>query len=1074
VPPSPTTAHGHTSRAPSHPLDSRQLVAVVAGPGWGKTTFVAEVTSQRYRGWLDLTEAHRDAAALAEALAALGDGERSPAPELADLSDDLPALVRALDEGWARSGIEVVVLDDAHVLGGSSGEPLIRGLAATLQATRLIVVSRTELDLVDAYRRGRGDVLELNARSLALDLEATVELVERELTPDRALAARVLDASGGWPALSQMLVEAVRPVPPERRSAAIDAACDPAAPVGNYVETVVLAGEPEAARRMLVRIALLGSAERNLLTDGLTDVADEPSTAAMSRDLIDDLAMRGLVLPDPTSEDRFRLAPAMQRVVLQHLLPDLDPDGRLIDELAAMLLDQDAVKEAITLLAGHGRIEDTSRLLVEHGPTLIRAGELAVVDDSARIVEGAARTPEVERIHAEALAFRGDWVGAMRCLEASGVRDDGPLATDLALQVGLIHHLRGDLETALAAYARADDSSHPAYAAVCAWRATAHWLRGELDEAREVAAEAMQAATRDHDDAGLALAYTAAALLAASDGDRHANEAYYRQALHAAQRAGDLLQEARIRTNWGSHHLEEGDYDLAREETERAIDLAERTGFAMIAGVARCNRAEVLLRTGELDQAIADAEQGRQIFATVGARTEAYAHHLLGFARTERGELTLARQAFDRALRLASPAGDRQALVPAHLGLAAVRSSTDLDAAAEAASKAIELDEGMMRAEAHLAAAWVAAAKGDHDSSRQHALAAREEATIRDNQAAIAEAETCLALMEPDPLPGLRQARLLWTQLDAPLWATRIDLGIARRSDDPQERARIVWLERRLAGWGCPPDRGSAAHRLLTAVDQTPRTQIRALGGFVVERGGRPLPPSEWGSRKAQDLLKILAVRSGRGTSREELAHLLWPDHPYDDVSNRLSTALSLARSALSGGGDANVITTHHGTIRLDTEHVDIDVDTFSRFAEDGLRAARAADEGAALPLLLQAEELYGGDLLEDDRDASWAEDRRLSLRTSYLEVARTIARLSADDDPDLSIRMLLRILDRDPYDEPAHLNLCLALLRSGGHGEARRRFRLYEERMRELDLPLVPFHELSREAAARPNRAAS
>jgi hypothetical protein len=39
-----------------------------------------------------------------------------------------------------------------------------------------------------------------------------------------------------------------------------------------------------------------------------------------------------------------------------------------------------------------------------------------------------------------------------------------------------------------------------------------------------------------------------------------------------------------------------------------------------------------------------------------------------------------------------------------------------------------------------------------------------------------------------------------------------------------------------------------------------------------------------------------------------------------------------------------------------------------------------------------------------------------------------------------------------------------LALLRAGRHGEANRRHLLYADRMAELDLPAVPFHELRSE----------
>ena len=1051
--PSSTTTPG-AGPAHLHGLFSgeRSLITLTAAAGWGKTTVVDHATRSRQRRWVTLDDGHRDPAALDDVLAPLS----------------------------ASSDVEVVVLDDAHVLAGSESMTVLEQLAnADSSRPQLVVLSRTDLGLVDAERRAAGSVLELDAQSLAMSLDDVARFVEQQLTRDRALAARILDATGGWPALVRLLIEAVRHLDADARSAAVDAACAPTGPAGNYLDTVVLARESDEARRVLARIALLGRAYRPLLSRA------DPQ-------LVDDLLARGLLRTDPTASDHLRLVPAVQHLVDEQLRADDGSSSELVDELAASLLAQPDLPRALVLLARRGRSAQVADLLEQHGPLLLRQGHLRVIDEAAEALDPMHLTPDLQRLHAEALAFSGDWVRALDQLAASGLPTDGPLAPELALQAGLIHHVRGDLDAALETYRRGiprDETSGSeasvaapaaadapeldrareagATAALHAWLATACWLRGAADEARAAAAIAMDHATRRRDDGALALAHTAAALIAASDGDRHANEAHYRQALHAAERAGDRLQQARIRTNWGSHHLEEGDYLEARQQTEMAIDLAERTGFAMIAGIAHCNRAEILVATGELDHAIADAELGREILATIGARTEAYAHHLLGSARTERGELALAQQAYERALRIATPAGDRQALVPAYLGLAAVLAGSDLDAAEQAAATALELDGGMLRPAAHLAVAWVAAARGDRDTCREHAVLAREEATSRDSAVGVAEAATCLALLDDDPVPALRDARLLWEQLDTPLWTTRIDLAIARRSSDPDERGRVEWLERRLASWGCPPDRGSVAHRMLLTVDTAPRTMIRALGGFVAEREGRPLTPSEWGSRKAQDLARILVVRSGRGISREELADLLWPDQAYDEVSNRLSVALSLARSALAGDGDAAPIVAHGSTLRLDTEVVDVDLDAFTRLAEEGLRAARSTDPATAVPLLLRAEELYGGDLLEDDLDVEWVIDRRLSLRHTYLEVARTIARLASDDDPDLTIRMLLRVLDRDGYDEPAHLNLCLALLRNGRHGEARRRFRVYETRMQELDLPVVPFHELTRETEA-------
>jgi DNA-binding SARP family transcriptional activator len=276
---------------------------------------------------------------------------------------------------------------------------------------------------------------------------------------------------------------------------------------------------------------------------------------------------------------------------------------------------------------------------------------------------------------------------------------------------------------------------------------------------------------------------------------------------------------------------------------------------------------------------------------------------------------------------------------------------------------------------------------------------------------------------------------------------------------------------------GCPPERSVWAAQVLTGSRDPGRTVLRALGTFTAMRDGEPVPASAWGSRKARELVKALIVRAPRPVSREELAHLLWPDEPYAKVSARLSTALSLARTALAGADgtrDEPPLRTTGSAVQLAEDMVEIDAVAFRDLAVAGLRATRERDDGTAASLLREAEARYGGDLFEDDPDLPWAEDRRHELRALYLDVARTLAKLVVDEEPEHAIQLLLRVLDRDGYDEPAHLNLTMALLRAGRHGEARRRYRLYQDRMAELDVPAVPFHELVREARPATSRVAS
>jgi DNA-binding SARP family transcriptional activator/ATP/maltotriose-dependent transcriptional regulator MalT len=1022
----------------------RPVLSIVAAPGWGKTTLAAElVEADGPAVWCRMEPADRDEDTLTASLrdAGMADG-------------DAPALL---------------VLDDLHHLSGSPAAPAVTSLVGSLAGrSRIVLLADRDPGVVDARHRAAGWVLDLDARQLALTADEVAELLAQELDPDPALAAHLVEVSGGWPAAIRLLVEALRGASPASRRDRLAALSGPAGPVAGYLLGVVVPTLPPAERGLLTQLALLGDVPVGVLAAGSGIAPDQLTSRLVG------LEAAGFLRWDGRG---VGATPVVREVLRSWDDPAVGGSGQVVEGLADRLLAAAAVAPALDVLAGAGRPDAVASVLEDHGAALLRSGDVQAVARASEVVPRELGTPTIDRVAGHALACLGEWSSALALLEAAGAAEEGLLPPDLALALGLTHHLRGDLDAALRAYRRGDptaadgDPSVPvdADAAVLrSWRATCHWLRGEVEAARTDAEAALAAADRLADDHVRAHAHTARALVAASDGDRHANQAHYQQALAAAQRSGDRLQEARIRTNLGSHHLEDGRYEDAKRETDLAIDLAAVLGFTPILGVAWCNRAEVGLRTGQLDQAIADATTAREVFARIGSRNESYAEHLLGDARREQGELVLARMAYERAIRLASPAGDHQGLVPAYIGLAKTLAATDPDRAREVADRALELDEGMARAEALLAAAWVAIAQDDRDRATDLATQALEVAEVREDRVSTAEAMTCLALVSAQPADGLRRALVHWQQVDAPLSTARVELGLARRSERPEERARVPVLEEQLLVWGCPPDGGAFPHRAVAAATDRPRTTIRVLGGFVVEQDGRPVPRSAWGSRKARDLLKILVVRAGHRIGREQLADLLWPDAPYDEVSNRLSVALSVLRGVLTVGEAAAPVAAVEDAIELDIDAVEIDLVRFEDLAHEGDRAVRHGDRTVAIAALTAAEEAYGGDLLEDDLDASWVVDRREELRSRYVAVARTLAGLVAEDDPDHALRLLLRVLDRDGYDEPAHLEVCRTLLRAGRHGEARRRHRLYEERMAELDLPAVAFASLP---ATRPAR---
>src|SRR5581483_5877402 len=237
---------------------------------------------------------------------------------------------------------------------------------------------------------------------------------------------------------------------------------------------------------------------------------------------------------------------------------------------------------------------------------------------------------------------------------------------------------------------------------------------------------------------------------------------------------------------------------------------------------------------------------------------------------------------------------------------------------------------------------------------------------------------------------------------------------------------------------------------------------IATLGRFGVLRDGRPIAHEEWQSKKARDLLKILVVRRGRQTPRELLMEALWPGDDPSRLSNRLSVALSTLRSVLDPERrqPADFFVAAYGdAVELRLARVDVDAERFLEAGNEGLRLRR---DDAARARLESAEAMYLGEFLDEDLYEDWATPLREELRAMYLAVTTALAELA--DDPDAAVRYRLRVLERDPYDEGAHLGVTRALIDAGRHGEARRSYRRYVARMTELGIEASPFP--SREAA--------
>lgn len=1078
-------------------VEDHRLTVVVAGPGCGKSSALAAWAAGHRTAWYDLGVDDVEPGTLARGIVdavrlrlpvlparTLAAVEAALGPE-GDAPGRAEALAAVIAEGIAAAMAAppvvdrlVLVLDDVSVLppGGASARLLAALCRQAPAGLRVVLAGRSEPPVPLARARGRGEVLDVGAEDLALDQDEVAEVLravlmeaagcppetdERAVAPmDEAdeLAPALYALTGGWAAAVRLAAEAVRAASRERRPQVLEALHRPGGALFAYLAEEVVAAEPPEAQELLATVAPLRRFTPALCADlGLPSA--EQALASLGR--------RGVFLEAHASaEGWLTLAPLLREFALSHL--PLPPGRRevVLAAAARWFADHGHATDALAAATAAGDPALLSGLLAELGPRLVRAGEVARVLDAVEAVPPASLGPDLLQLAGEARQVLGDWEGALASFRR--VADaEGPLPAALAWRTGLIAYLRGDLDEAMATYARGvvggPDDQRGEEALLLAWTATAHWAAGDARSCRTYGEAAHDAATRSGDLRAQAAAHTALALLAALDGDRAANDAHYLRALDAAERAGDTLQVVRIRSNRASRHLEEGSYAEALAELAVAIPLAEVTGFAAFLGLGLTNRAETRRRLGQVEEALADYRLARDVYQRMGSTSAALALSGLGDCYRLRGDLVPARAAYEEALRMAEHSRDVQTLVPAYGGLARVLACDEPDRARELRDRLASLEHGMHVVEAQLTLGWVALALDDREGARAAALAAETAARHRRDRAGLAEAVALSAVATPGPtvISRLHEALALWREVGDPIGEAATELAVALYGGAPGWQAEHA--EQRLRSLGVR--RSSAAAGLLGVLPAVapPTVAVESLGGFRVLRHGDPVPPSEWQSRKARELLKRLVARRGRAVSRATLADALWPDEADAAKSaNRLAVALSTLRSVLDPGRAwpaDRYVTSDADSVRLDTSTVDVDVERLLLAAAAGRALLREGRQTDAIAALTSAEAVYGGEFLEEDSDAEWALALREEARAAYGEVARRLAALAVErGDADGAARLWLRVLETDPYDEDAHLELVRVMLGAGRPGAARRAYRRYAAVMADLDAEPEPF----------------
>lgn len=971
-----------------------------------------------------------------------------PAPDSAGNPDQPAALAGAVCTLARRALVQhtLVVVDDADIVEGDPLREFLEALVLHLPPMlHLVLAARRVPPLRLARLKAAGEVAYISGRDLAIGASDIGGLTDA----DRTAVEEIANATGGWPLAVRLAADLHQRGGPLDARPLVERLLARDAILFEYLAEEVLSSATEEEREVLaiaaclptVSAALLESLGRGELVAALVSLGEAGT----------------FVEPDPVAPGRYRATLVGGEFVRRAIPP---PTAAFLTRAIAALDAAGDHAEAVMLCTRLGDAVRTRELLVAM-PRPERQMSPESLDAALALAEQSGDDARLTELRGDLQYLRGSWDDAI-ALYAKATALGGGHAIRLARKQATILYLRGDLARGeeMCQAAPLDGSDPAEESQVLAWHAAMRWVRFDVEGCEALLTRAEAAGVESGDDAALATVHTTRAMLAAMRGDRRGNAESYRLAVQHAERADDVVQLVRIRSNRGSHHMEHGDYQAALAELGTAIEQSELVGSETFAAVAYANRGETLTRMGRLDDALRDLRHAEGIWERVGSHLVHYALAQLGDVQALRGQRSEAIALYRQAAEVADRYGDAQGLVPALIGLARTLLTDDPDGAMAAAERAIATSRAVSMPHALLAAGWIELHWGDRSAAAARAAAALRLGQAHQDRAAVAESLLLRSAIEKPPAPGpAEEARRLWRDLGNPIGEARALLLEAQSLTGDAHDTAVATAEALLAesgAWGILAESRSASRP-----PDAPDVTIVTLGSFRVTRAGVTIEVADWGSRKARDLVKLLVARRGAPVVREEVAALLWPDEP-DRSSRRLSVLLSTIRGVLDpqkARAADYYVAADHDTVWLVREHVDVDIEQFLRDAADGRRLLAGGDTTAAEALLGRAAARYLGEFCADDPYVDWAAGTRELTRHTFVEVVGELGRLAdargAHGD---AVRHRLRILDVDPYDEQAHLHLIRALTEQRRHGEARRAYRNYCSRLHELDLDPAPF----------------
>ncbi|MGH8823890.1 MAG: LuxR C-terminal-related transcriptional regulator [Jiangellaceae bacterium] len=486
-----------------------RVVAVIAPPGYGKTTLLGEweEADSRPIAWISLDAGDNDPVVLMAHIAVALDRIEPLGPLVfaalssrgaSAMSTVLPRLVAALA---AMSRPLALLLDDIHVLDDRACLDVVAELAERLPpGSQLVMTSRTVPDFPLARLRARGALAEVGASDLALDAGGARSLL-RNAGVDLPVGAvaELTQRTEGWPTGLYLAALSVQARGDDGVQGIAFTGDDRF--VADYVRSEILTGLSED----LVHFLLVSSVLDRMSASLCDAVLLRTGSAQVLRSIENSNL---LLVPLDHHREWYRYHHLLRDVLVTELNvrePGLAPilHRRAADWFDANDVPEDAVHHA---LAG-GDHDRAAVLLEQLAFPLNRTGRLKTLQAWLDRLDETVmqRHPSLALIAGWSAALSGDAIGAAwwADLAERGPVADGPHdgGTSRESTLRLLHALtcrrgvqqmRKDAEVAVGL----ESSRSPWRPAALILHGVGTLLAGELDRADEILADAVEAAER--------------------------------------------------------------------------------------------------------------------------------------------------------------------------------------------------------------------------------------------------------------------------------------------------------------------------------------------------------------------------------------------------------------------------------------------------------------------------------------------------------------------------------------------------------------------------------------------------